>query len=953
MPIRAQDRSRSESRRRDQEGRFLAVTHDRLRRVYESLGPRQQDVVELLPLLFHVNHPLLPGYVSQDAPMGVCDYTPSRQAILAARRIVKTYTYEHRLARRPAINGLYLMGSPGTIAYSKTSDLDVWLCHDPELNDAEIARLNAKARLIEAFSHDLGLETHFFVFDAERFKRGENLSLSAESSGSSQHALLLDEFYRSGLLIAGLKPLWWHVPLEEAHRYDEYVEQAIRQRRISARNYVDFGGLPKIPAEEFFGAAVWQLYKSIESPYKSVLKLLLMEAYAAEYPRIGLLSHRYKAAMSEPRIELNDLDPYLAMYRKVEEYLMANHDCTRLTLLRRAFYIKTNEQLSVAADPRQPGWRRAILERLTLEWGWTRADIAHLDRRNAWRIDTAVEERRELVKALQKSYTVLSDFARCHAKNTKITESDLNVLGRRLYAAFERKPNKLELVTRGICKDPAEAGLSLHQISGEQQREQWLLYVGTVIAEELGSRTPLKRAVSLVEVLAWSHFNRLANDQTVWHLYSRGRRQPLHELRKILETLQGAYPLREIPAADADGLSRPPHVARALFFVNAGCEVVPGRLAEGDVLTSNRTDAFRFGGQGRNLVQAVDLVLTTTWEEVFAFRQEGAAGLVAVLCDYLQRLAPGTAGTPPMRTVHCFSNDYAQTIDQRVTKCIDDACRALATGARKLTAHYIVAIEDDYHELYIAASKPYFRVHANTLSLFKALGEPGAGYRQVVFDDNCARAAPLAAIYAQNKRDTIQVFAGTHREKTDLYILDEYGGLYVERQDVNDLVVLFDHLKRFFDNVGRHDPIYGRAETRGANPLEFYQLHTDPGGEVRARRLAPGFAPRGPYLPLRVFADLDSAGSPQFTVFCDDREFSSAEHGGRLFTAIAESVLAGRRSGQRYPIYITHLELSPRLMKERHLDSHYTSHLLHYKKRFEYQLTKALRRDVVETRPPQ
>ena len=309
-----------------QEQRFMAINRDRLRRVFETLHPRQQAFVELVPLLFHVNPPLLPGYVSQDTPAGLSDYTPSRGATSAAKQLVRTFVYEHRMQRSFAIRGLYLMGSPGTIAYTRHSDLDLWLVHDPELAPAEVDKLREKARRIEEWSQGTGLEIHFFVFDAERFKRGETLSLSDESSGSSQHYLLLDEFYRSGLLLAGLRPLWWAVPPEEEHRYDEFVEDALHKRILSARSYVDFGGLARIPAGEFFGGTIWQIYKSIESPYKSVMKLLLMEAYASEYPKIGLLSHRHKLALLKDGVTLDDIDPYIAMYRKLEEYLASQAD---------------------------------------------------------------------------------------------------------------------------------------------------------------------------------------------------------------------------------------------------------------------------------------------------------------------------------------------------------------------------------------------------------------------------------------------------------------------------------------------------------------------------------------------------------------------------------------------------------------------------------------------------
>ena len=71
------------------EKRFLLLNRDRLRRVQASLTPRQRDFLEMLPLLFHINHPLLPGYVSKDTPAGINDYGPTEPTLRAAKRMVQ------------------------------------------------------------------------------------------------------------------------------------------------------------------------------------------------------------------------------------------------------------------------------------------------------------------------------------------------------------------------------------------------------------------------------------------------------------------------------------------------------------------------------------------------------------------------------------------------------------------------------------------------------------------------------------------------------------------------------------------------------------------------------------------------------------------------------------------------------------------------------------------------
>jgi adenylate cyclase class 1 len=65
---------------------------------------------------------------------------------------------------------------------------------------------------------------------AESFKSGTIGQLSSESSGTAQRYLLLDEFYRTGLLVEGRPPLWWLVPLELEHDYDEFISTMVEHR---------------------------------------------------------------------------------------------------------------------------------------------------------------------------------------------------------------------------------------------------------------------------------------------------------------------------------------------------------------------------------------------------------------------------------------------------------------------------------------------------------------------------------------------------------------------------------------------------------------------------------------------------------------------------------------------------------------------------------------------------
>ena len=320
--------------------RFKNLNQYRLHNVQNFLQPRQRIFLHLLPLIFHQNQALLPGFISTETPFGIPDYHPNKSTIQAAKQFSKSYRYLRKALSYYAIDGIFLMGSVGSIAFSKTSDMDIWLCHTSSLSDDELDDLRKKAYAVEKWAQTLNLEVHFFLMDSEQFRRGENAPISSESSGQTQHYLLLEEFYRTAIYVAGKAPAWWIVPPHQEDNYSGYVEHLLTNRFISSLDVIDFGGLESVPAEEFISATLWHIYKSLGSPYKSLLKLFLMECYASEYPHPQWISRSLKEAVYHGEFDIDKLDPYLLIYEKVEEYLHLVASQKRLELSRQCFYLK-------------------------------------------------------------------------------------------------------------------------------------------------------------------------------------------------------------------------------------------------------------------------------------------------------------------------------------------------------------------------------------------------------------------------------------------------------------------------------------------------------------------------------------------------------------------------------------------------------------------------------------
>ena len=346
--------------------RFLKVNEGRLGRAMQALSTRQQLVLKLLPLLFHVNHPLLPGYVSASTPAGLSGYEPDDNTLAEAQRLTRSFAYKARRgtpgSKPPTpIQGLFLMGSLGTVAQAEQSDMDLWVCHDPALDARALAELRKKCDLLEAWAATQGAEAHCFLIDPARYTLGDReAQLTSDDCGTTQHYLLLDEFYRTAIWLGGRTPLWWLVPVYEEANYRTYTHALLSKRFVRAEEVLDLGHLARIPPGEFIGAGMWQLFKGIESPYKSVLKLLLTEVYASEHPRVECLSLRFKQAVYEGRLDLDELDPYIVVYRRLEEYLTARGELERLELIRRCLYLKIGKRLSVPPRQRAKSWQRLL-----------------------------------------------------------------------------------------------------------------------------------------------------------------------------------------------------------------------------------------------------------------------------------------------------------------------------------------------------------------------------------------------------------------------------------------------------------------------------------------------------------------------------------------------------------------------------------------------------------------
>ncbi len=924
--------------------RFMLLNKARLKKAYSALNEKQGDLLTLLPLLFHANHPLLPGYVSRDTPVGVWGFEPDSDVLSLARSMTRSFSYRKSTRKHYAVHAIYFMGSTGTVAHSEGSDFDFWLCYDPELDQGPLDKLRQKAEGISRWARDLGLDIHFFFVNPQEYRQGKHHRLTSEDSGSTQHNLLLDEFYRTSVLLAGQFPLWWLVPPEYEDSYEGYVAEMRRKRFLYARDCIDFGGISYIPAEEFFGAALWQISKGVDAPYKSILKLLLIEAYASEFPAMDLLSKQMKMAVYENHADPERLDPYMLMLDKVSNYLASAEEKQRLQVVRRCFYYKAGIRLSEKV--KNADWRRALLLKLVDSWGWEQADLLLLDAAHTWKVDRVLEERQMLYDALIASYQFLSDFVRRNAGLSMISQRDLNTLGRKLYTAFERKAGKVDLINRGIDANLHEDHVTLHEVCNPAgEAIGWHVYRGALKLRDLATETPLKRKRGLVELLSWCYLNKVVDGRTVFGVHSSYSRHTPRDIRHLLQNMMNQLPLQLFDNTEMDDFATSAQLLVNVLYLNAGVRTTENMMTTRNLAAMGHTDPFSHGHQQTSLVLSLDHLEVNSWREVLVQRYANNNAVLECLCNYLKWFPRSADVVPQAPVVFATDATMGSAVGQRVEALFREVIGLFYDKEHGPATRYVVTIGRSHYLIEMQDDVPRYVEHASLQSLVQYLGHTGEHFHRMVFDERSLKDSFLPLIYSYNKLGVVQFFYHRGAGGTDVFVLDEKGALYNQRYALGDSEVLLAHFMRFFAAVGKRMNFMRQVEVEDnrISGEEYYELSTDALGRhtmefVDTSRCRPGKQ----FYSLQVLVEQNEQGESVFTLYGDGREFSTLEYGSDLFRRVVAHVLEQRRDQVHYPIYITDISLDRAVIGDERADTLQTVHYLDYKRRIEEQINRYL-----------
>lgn len=635
--------------------RVLRYNKARIERSLTLLPESRRPLFHALPFLLHINHPEFPGFVDDNSvPYGLNNFTyrdqikealslcfPAQQGLLD--------DVKQLWPRRRAIDALVLMGSIGTIAQSDNSDFDYWVCvNGEELSDAQMTALQQKLTLIEEWAETTHhLEVHFFLSDINKVRANDFGVAEGESAGSAQAVLLKNEFYTTNIVVAGKAPFWWLVPdAVSEQQYYSLMGHLKEGSSLEPGWFMDLGALEHLDPSELFGAAIWQLGKAMDSPFKSVLKMAKLEVFLEnaehEQPLCNLLKKRVHNGDEAPG-SVATIDPYALMFDQLIAHYTAIQQPDVVELLQQCLYIKCGTRLSQPLDKEKVTFKRRIVAGYVKQWGWTRAELRHLDNINNWSFQEMVKLSRRIHSFLIHCYRRMS--AKLSLDSQSVSKEDMTVLGRRLDTFYSKKENKIPFLRSGF-----DDKVYCPQITVKKHRKKggdavWVAYYGDQLGKlgKVLDKTRMMQTHCPVQLMLWCVCNRIVDDKTQILLDYDTDPVTDFDLGQFVKHALTLFPPVKINALARDALLAPQQIKTCMVVLN---------------FTTIRLKAT---------VEEVTVIYTTTWGETFI-----ASGIEALdsLWFELQEVSP----PPPCylyvpRSSHSrrIAHDFQQSNEQPFT----------------------------------------------------------------------------------------------------------------------------------------------------------------------------------------------------------------------------------------------------------------------------------------------
>lgn len=405
-------------------------------------------IIYMLPWLLSINRPAVPGFIKElKEPFHVFNIENNAEILRRESNFKKLFGIkdEKSLIRyslqSPQIQGIYTIGSAGTLSQTYRSDCDIWVCvNKTDFNGKSLQYLNEKINFIKGWlDAELKIPVYFFLSDVGDIKQCNFGNLDFEGSGSAQKNVLKEEFYRTTILIEGKLPFWWVCfDGDKPVNYDQsYTQNA--ESDMGDRDFIDMGNLEGVNQNEYFGASLWQFNKSLTHPLKSIIKMLQLKMFL-EAPKEELLCHKFRQLVLEGKDMAAFPDPSLFAMNAVLDYYSQHTKEEYFEFIKKFFYLRFDMKLLSKTQTMKEEIAGDVFKKYKID----RKDIYLLNEFESWKLQEKINFGELLFEFLIYIY---KDIVRIQkGKSREIAPQDLTIIGRKLSSSLEVKDYKVPLL---------------------------------------------------------------------------------------------------------------------------------------------------------------------------------------------------------------------------------------------------------------------------------------------------------------------------------------------------------------------------------------------------------------------------------------------------------------------------------------------------------------------------
>lgn len=626
---------------------FLRFNRFKIDRTLCTLSEIDRTIFLLIPRLLHVHQEGLPGYFDGNPPCGIHNFKLDHEAQVAIEKMFPDVIVRRNPDLKPVIHTALLMGSVGSIAQTKKSDLDYTLLVNKNDFSAESMKLfQKKLNLIENWTWDnYNLETHFFINDYEEVKNNIFGESDSESTGSALAKLLKEEMYRTMIIVTGKVPFWLISPVDaDDDKYEKlYMKLLNGETLLKKEEFIDMGNVDDISQGEFFGGSIWALIKSFKSPFKTLMKMGILEEYMFGNTKSNLLCHQVKDKYFG-NIPYLDIDPYLGMFERVQQFFKETKDEEALDALRCAFYLKVGTKVEVdELENGSKNWKKNTLVNMLTDWDWNAEKVEKLNNYSSWQMMHKVDLGNQINKILMASYKNISEENKnLDPSESLITEKDTHLLGRKLFSFYRTAPNKVDNLGALVDGKTAEKELTfLLDQKSIRDKATWYLIRGNTgaLIEQVDPDNIIKKSSTLPFLSVFSVFNSLYSNTTKIKLNAeRGMKEI--DLQLLLNQFSDFMSSVNIAALSNDDLMADAKVNQLFMVIDFGTPPPP-EITMGNINDcKNNNELNKFVNKRIERIKAITTTYLTTWGELFCKTYAGLNCMSRCVTELTPQLSP-------------------------------------------------------------------------------------------------------------------------------------------------------------------------------------------------------------------------------------------------------------------------------------------------------------------------